>query len=208
MKKALKQTLYGFHVMFHPFDGFWDLKHEKRGSVFAANIILVCLIITQTIQQLYTGYLYQSNNPLYFNFFGVVFNVLVPFILWCTSNWALTTLMDGEGNFRDIYIASAYALVPMIVVGVPLTIISNFLTIEMSAFYSLISAISIVWAGGLMVAGVLVTHQYTLSKTILTSIFIVVGIGVIIFLLLLFFNLIQRVAIFIFKIIEEALLRQ
>ena len=26
-----QQLMYGFHVIFHPFDGFWDLKHERRG---------------------------------------------------------------------------------------------------------------------------------------------------------------------------------
>ena len=32
-KRTLKEELlYAFHVIFHPFDGFWDLKHEKRGG--------------------------------------------------------------------------------------------------------------------------------------------------------------------------------
>jgi len=35
-----QELLYVFHIMFHPFDGFWDLKHEKRGSVRAGATIL------------------------------------------------------------------------------------------------------------------------------------------------------------------------
>ena len=43
-KRTFKEELlYCFHVMRHPFDGFWDIKHEKRGSMRAA---LVFIIIT------------------------------------------------------------------------------------------------------------------------------------------------------------------
>ena len=31
--------------MFHPFDGFWDLKHEHRGSVKAAMVLLAMLVL-------------------------------------------------------------------------------------------------------------------------------------------------------------------
>ena len=33
--------LYGFYVLMHPFDGFYDLKHEKRGSLGAATFWLM-----------------------------------------------------------------------------------------------------------------------------------------------------------------------
>ena len=29
---------YAFYVLFHPFDGFWDLKHEKKGTIRAAAV--------------------------------------------------------------------------------------------------------------------------------------------------------------------------
>lgn len=46
-KRTLKEEwLYGFHVMFHPFDGFWDIKHEKRASAKGATFILLITIVT------------------------------------------------------------------------------------------------------------------------------------------------------------------
>ena len=31
---AIKEQMrFALHISTHPFDGFWDLKHEKRGSV-------------------------------------------------------------------------------------------------------------------------------------------------------------------------------
>ena len=32
---------YALHVITHPFDGFWDLVHEKRGTIAAANTFLL-----------------------------------------------------------------------------------------------------------------------------------------------------------------------
>ena len=36
---------YALHVIVHPFDGFWDLKHEKRGNLASALIILAATIL-------------------------------------------------------------------------------------------------------------------------------------------------------------------
>ena len=45
-KRTLKEELtFGFHLMFHPFDGFWDLKKEKRGSVRASIIFLAITVV-------------------------------------------------------------------------------------------------------------------------------------------------------------------
>ena len=32
---------YALYVITHPLDGFWDLTHEKRGSIAAANTIVI-----------------------------------------------------------------------------------------------------------------------------------------------------------------------
>ena len=47
-QRLLSSLRYSLYVIFHPFDGFWDLSREKRGSLGAANIIvfLVCLLYT------------------------------------------------------------------------------------------------------------------------------------------------------------------
>lgn len=45
--KRYKASLkYGFYVIFHPFDGFWDLVHEQRGSLLAAHTWLFLFLLT------------------------------------------------------------------------------------------------------------------------------------------------------------------
>ena len=51
-KRTLKEELlYAFHVIFHPFDGFWDLKHEKRGGVRGATVSLQRQFLFSFIRQ-------------------------------------------------------------------------------------------------------------------------------------------------------------
>lgn len=208
MAELWKQLRYTTHVMFHPFDGFWDLKHEHRGSMKAAIVLIAMLVINSILGTQFTGFLY---NPYYdgvsLNVFSELTSVVGTFLLWCVSNWALTTLMDGEGSFKDIVMVSAYAMAPLFLIGIPLTFISNVMPLDYEAFYNIIDSISVLWSGFLMLSGLMVVHQYSLGKTLLTAVLIVVGMAVIVFLGLLFFNLISQLISFVVEIYWELSLR-
>lgn len=192
LKRTWSALKYSRHVIFHPFDGFWDLKHEKRGTGTAATIILVLVILTYIFMRQYTGFILNYNRIEDLNIFLEVVSIGLPFLLWCAVNWALTTLMDGKGTIKDIYTASAYALTPIILINIPTTILSNYITIGEGSFYYLLVTVSIVWAAALLVFGSGVTHDYLMGKTLLTTIAIVIGIGVVFFIGLLFFDVIDR----------------
>lgn len=208
MATLLKELKYSLYLIFHPFDGFWDLKHEHRGSRKAASFIILLLVINAILKTQFTGFIHNPDyDGISLNVFTEFSIVVGTFLLWCVANWSLTTLMDGEGTFGDIYMASAYAMVPLILIGIPLTFISNVMTNEVKAFYTLLNGVAVVWSGFLMLSGLLVVHQYTLSKTILTAVLIVVAMAVIVFLGLLFFNLISQLVGFFIEIYWEISLR-
>ena len=143
---VLKQLKYSFTLIFHPFDGFWDLKHEKRGSVAAALVIVALLCVQQVFKTQFTGFIY---NPYYdgvsLNVFKECAIVIATFFLWCIANWSLTTLMDGEGTFGDIVMASGYAMTPFFLIGFPLIFLSNIMSEDFEAFYYLLFYISRVY---------------------------------------------------------------
>ena len=53
---------YGFYVITHPFDGFWGLRRENKGSVAAAFTFVVLTILTLTIEKQNTGFLFNFNR--------------------------------------------------------------------------------------------------------------------------------------------------
>ncbi len=208
MALTLKQLRYSLYLIFRPFDGFWDLKHEKRGSRKAASLIILLLVLNEVLKTQFTGFIYNSKyDGVSLNVFTEFAIVAGTFLLWCVANWSLTTLMDGEGTFGDIYMVSAYALTPLVLIGIPLTFLSNVMPIELASFYSLANSVAVIWAGFLMLAGLTVVHQYTLGKTLLTAVLIIVAMAVMIFLGLLFFNLITQLIGFVIEMYWEISLR-
>lgn len=207
-KRTIKEELlYAFHVILHPFDGFWDLKHEKRGGVRGATIILLTTILVFIYQAVGRGYLYNSTG-VRVDYLQQVLSVAIPLLLWVVANWCLTTLFDGEGTFKDIYIATCYALTPLPILILPTIWLSNVVTVDEMAILGLLESFAFFWLGLLIFFGMMVTHDYTLGKNILTVIGTIVGATFIMFICVLFGNLIARVFTFFYNIYVEISIRQ
>ena len=197
-----KELLYAFHIIFHPFDGFWDLKHEKRGSVRAAVTILGVTIVVFYYNAIGQGYIMNPTGS-YASIFSVALSVLVPFFLFVAANWCLTTLFEGEGSFKDIFIAVAYSLTPFALVLVPVTIATHFVISAEKDILSLLITISVIWMVLLVVCGVMVTHDYTFGKNLLTIAGTLVGMVAIMFIAMLFSTLLTKLVSFVINIVDE-----
>ncbi|MBE6606706.1 MAG: hypothetical protein E7635_06690 [Ruminococcaceae bacterium] len=201
-KSFKEELLYTFHLIFHPFDGFWDLKHEYRGSIRGGIFWIAVTIITFFYQAIGTGYIFNPRDS-YSTIFIQIISVVVPVILWTTANWCLTTLFDGEGSFKDIFIATSYALAPLSLFIIPATVYSNVALESESLVINLLIGIGFAWAGMLVFFASQVTHDYTFSKNILTTIGTIVGMAIIMFVALLFSTLLTKVVTFVTDIITE-----
>ncbi len=186
-----EELLYSAHLIFHPFDGFWDLKHENRGSVRGALTFIGLTIVSFCFK--YAG----------INVFFEIIGVMLPIMLFVTANWCLTTLFEGEGSFKDIFVATGYAVAPLPFMTILSTALANVLTAEESGILTMINNIAYVWVGILLFFGVMITHDYQLGKNILTIIGTIVGMIVIVFLVALFATLIGKIISFISNIITE-----
>ncbi len=201
-KTYWEELLYAFHLVFHPFDGFWDLKHEKRGSVRAASTILVITMLAFFYNAIGKGYTFNPRGD-FSNVFLQLLAIGVPFILFCVANWCLTTLFDGEGGFKDIYIAAGYSLAPLAPFVIISTILTNIVTVESSAIVTMITTIGVVWMVFLLFFGTLVTHDYSLGKNFVTILGTIVAMAVIMFVIILFASLIVKMIMFVATIVSE-----
>ncbi len=181
---------YATYCMFHPFDGFWDLTHEKRGSMAAANIIVVSLLVTQLLSLEHTSFLFNNVYWPEVNILQQILSILLPLVIFVVSNWGLTTLFEGKGTLKDVYIGTCYALTPYVLLQLPMIVLSNCVTMDEGAFVTLLGTISLVWAGGLIVIAMMQIHAYGLGKTLLFIVMTIAAMLVVVFLLLLFFTLV------------------
>ena len=197
-----EEILFGFHIIFHPFDGFWDLKHEKRGSVRGATFWLVIAALTFVYQSAGLGYLKNPHGGG-MSYFMSVISIVSPVILWVIANWCITTLFEGEGSFKDVYIATCYSLVPLPMLIIPGVMLTNVLTVSEMAIYDMMVSFAFLWLGLLVFFGMMVTHDYTLGKNFITAIVSIVGVAFIIFIAALFSTLVAKVFTFFYNIYVE-----
>ncbi len=197
-QRYLKSLKFALYCTTHPLDGFWDLTHEKRGTLAAANTILIVSIFLRILKLRYTSFLFVTVYWEELNILTYISSILFPFLLFVIGNWALTTLFDGKGNLRNVYIATCYAITPYPLIQLPLMIISNFVTVDEAAFYSALSVISLIWVLFIGIFGMSQVHDYSFGKNFLFMIATVFAMLVMVFILMLFFSMIsQGVAYFI-----------
>ena len=98
-------------------------------------------------------------------------NVVLITLLFVLGNWSVTTLMDGEGSLKDIYMVIGYASLPLSIIRIPLALLTNLLSFAEKGGMSTRS-----WPSPgrcffvLLFLGVLVVHQYTVFKTVVTTV--------------------------------------
>lgn len=201
-----EEVVYAFHVIFHPFDGFWDMKHEKRGGMKGALTILAFVLIGFIYHGLGKSFIYDPYQKGV-NFIMEILSILVPLILFIVANWCLTTLFDGEGSFKDITVASCYALLPLPMMLIPATLLTNVLSADEEAIVGLIVSIGFIWAFGMLFFGTMVVHDYTLSKNIIITVCTIVGMAVIMFIGVLFSGLVGKLFSFVYNIYTELAMR-
>lgn len=212
MKTKLKQIWFNFvsfpkYILFHPFDGFDEFKRYKKGKMSVALIFIALFAFFRIFTYQNLGFLINQRNPLLLNSLQEVFSVVLLIALFTVGNWSVTTLMEGKGKFKEILMMTGYALFPIILIGYPSVILSNFLTLEEMAFYQLLMGLAYGAAAWMLFMGVLNIHHYGLGKTILAFILTVVAMAVMMFFGLLFFDLIQQFIEFVVSIYKELNLR-
>ncbi|UVI30157.1 YIP1 family protein [Paenibacillus spongiae] len=196
-----------FRTMIRPFSGFWELKYENKGRIGIAVFILLLLVITMILKRQYSGFIVNFNKLDELNSINELKFIVFPFLLFCISNWSLTTLMDGEGKFKDIVMAAGYAMLPLVIIFLPQILLSNFITIDESPFYYLLDSIAYLWFIWLLFIGTMTVHQYSIGKTLLTLALTALVMAFLVFLGLLCFSLLQQMITFVKALYREIIVR-
>lgn len=202
-RKTFKEEFfYAFHLIFHPFDGFWDLKHEKRGSMRGAIAWLGLATLAFTYQAVGQAFIFNPRGGAS-SVVMQILGLLVPLALWSLGNWCITTLFNGEGSLKDIFIASCYSLAPIVLIIFPTTLLTYCVTATEASILTLIISICFVWVGLLLFCSTMVTHDYSFGKNFITVIVTILGMAIIMFICLLFSGLLVKMANFVNNIIAE-----
>ena len=79
--RYLSSLRYALHVITHPFDGFWDLNREKKGSMAAAHTILALFLITYVMKLMYTNFQFIMVPVQYINVYERIISLALIFLV-------------------------------------------------------------------------------------------------------------------------------
>ena len=203
MKRILDSFAYLPWLLIHPFDGFFQAKFRGKGSIGVSLILFILYGVIQIFSAQYTGFINNFRHLYGLESSELFLSGTLPVILFFISNYSVTTLMNGNGRFRDIFMVTCYSLTPLIIFGFITVIVSNFLIIEelpiLTAFYW----IGVVWFLFLLFAGLCIVHEYTALQNVASLFFTVVAAIIILFLLVLLLILADRIVGFFSVIFIE-----
>lgn len=194
---------YPFYCLLHPLAGYDDLKSERSGSFWLATLIVAALFLVSVLAHQLTGFAFNTNRTDELNLWVILCSTVGVFIAFVTCNWAVTTIMDGEGSFGEIWVFSAYALLPLVLFNGALIVLSNVLALDEATFYYAIQWIGYGWTAICMFIAIREVHQYTLVKTLVTLAITFAGLVIVVVIAAIVYSVFGQLIGFISTIWSE-----
>lgn len=202
-----KKIIWPFRVLVHPIRAFNEIKYEKTGSVALSIVILGLWFFSNIYDYLEYGFQFSTNKVELLSVLSEFMSSAMIIVLWSIANWAICTLMDGEGWFKDIWITSCYSTMPLVVTTIPITVLSKILTISESSWLTLLSTLAFLWMILLMLMSNTIIHQYTLKKSIFSMILTILGVFILLLLVVLLVSLVAQFWDFLYTVGQELMFR-
>lgn len=152
------------YVMFHPYEGYYRIK-ERKVSYGVIALILGAAVAVNLYAIFGSSLLAYPYDIAKVNLALSVGLLIVPWATWIIANYLVSTVKGGEGRFREVLQASAFALMPYILLTLAATLVSNILVYEEWVIYSLIRQIMWVWIIVLLFVMTQVTHNFEFMET-------------------------------------------
>ncbi|WP_127580012.1 YIP1 family protein [Paenibacillus koleovorans] len=201
------QLLHVRRLIAQPIDGYHAIRYEAKAGT-ASSLIMLGLAIS-AYAAILAGTSFVFNPAIYT---GVRLGAsIIPFVAvwggWVVSHYLVSSLMRGEGRLRDVFQGSSYALFPIILIGIPVTLLSQVFTTSEQSIFGLLQLFLIVWTAlqfFWMVQGI---QNYSVGEAILNIILSLLALAIIAVLIFIFFSLSGELIDFIYSIYQEVVIR-
>lgn len=191
------------HILAHPIDFYYEIQNPKRIFWFQGILLIALVFVVRMLSILLTGYAFESKEPYQISWIYELIWIVVPWIVYCASNWAVSAILEGEGKFKEIFVGSAFALVPYILLTIPIALLTNILSLEELDIIAALTNLSLIWTGWLLLVKIKVLHDFEIGKMIWIALLSLLSMAIVLFIGILLFGLINQFIGFILDIIKE-----
>lgn len=208
MKLVTKDKLkYWGYSLVHPFDGFFEIRFRNHGSAFLATLLLISYAVLNCLKFQYTGFPMNMNNIEEMDALSLFISVVSVVALFTVSNWTVTTLFNGKGKMKDIFIVVCYSLTVPIIGDAIVTFASNFVTLDEVMILTSVQMLCYAYFAFLVIAGLTTIHEYGFGGSIMSIVMSIVAAAIILFIGILVFTMLERMVSFFSSVAEELMRR-
>ncbi|MBO4734459.1 MAG: YIP1 family protein [Clostridia bacterium] len=191
----------------HPYSSFEEIKYKNMGSVVIALVIIALLFFADMFRKTSSGFLAMEGTAETYNVAYTLLGTVGVLALWVVSNWLISCLFDGKGTFKDVLVATTYALIPYVIFIYIRVILSHFLTLSGLSILNGFGIAVVIFTAYLLMIALMAMHEYDFFKFLLTSIVSVLFMILIVFVIFLAGVLWQQIGKFISAVFTELVYR-
>jgi sugar lactone lactonase YvrE len=170
----LGDVMYAFKIPKHPIDRFYDIRVKRKGSAVAASIIYLLFFIIYMLFQTSKAFIYQKVDVEDMDINAIVIGFFAIISLFIVCNYLVTSIKDGDGSFKQVYMIPAYGIMPAMVSMLSVTVLSYFLTNNEAFLLDIILYIGLIWSIINIFLGFMTVHDYSTKETVVSLIITVV----------------------------------
>lgn len=196
-----------FTCCMHPFKNFGDIKYKNMGSVGFALIFTMLFFISAVVNYVYTDFRFTSFDAATYNPFFQLATTVGLVILWSASNWAVSVLKEGKGKYKQIFVVTGYAVLPLILYNFISTLLSHVITSSSQVFLSGLYIVAVILTGIILIIGTMVIEEFSFPKFIITALLTLFAMILIIFIIFMICMLLSQLWQFVTSIAMEVIYR-
>lgn len=185
---------FSFSMLSHPIDGYYYLKRGIFGSVLSASLIFAAALVMFLLDNTCQAFIFNA-NPVSQSVAVLFILFFICALFWIFGNYMVSTINDGEGSLKNIYVLTAYSLIPYVIITPVKVLLTYVFTQNESFFISLMATAAIIWSAVILYVGLMNIHNYnfgeTLKNVILTLFIMIIALAAIAIVYLIWTQLVQ-----------------
>ena len=191
-------------TLFHPTDAFVVMKRKyKEMSILPSVMIFVLMVVLRYLTILLT---HRPLQPMDISDTDLLLQIAVlvlPPLTYVVSAYGVTSVMQGETDFKCFFISTAFCYTPYLVISPLNILLSQVLTLEEAGLYDGIVFLMNLWTIVLLLVALIQMNNYSFGKGVLVAVLSIIGIVLIWIVLILAFAFVFQIVMFVRELLQE-----
>lgn len=151
----------------HPIDSSYEIKKKRGGSVLTATVLYALLIVVYLWDYLYRGFIFNPTTGTDVSVPVILAVLVIPVGLWVIGSYLIGTIRDGEGSVEGVYVSTAYAMLPYIIGG-PIVLLLTYVLSSNEAFiFQFFHTVLLAWCVVNLFLTTREIHNYEIKETVI-----------------------------------------